>query len=96
MTARKGRREGGRRHTHTGREKRNEREKQSGKQPLPEARQAESQDEREDVGKGRPRLWAGGRALLNRRSVLRAALRGFLQGRGKLVGERAPRRPCGR
>nr|CAI9706316.1 unnamed protein product [Rangifer tarandus platyrhynchus] len=29
---------------------------------------------------------------MNRRSVLRAALRGFLRGRGKVVGERAPRR----
>lgn len=28
-------------------------------------------------------------------SVLRASLRGFLRGRGKVVGECAPRLPCG-
>lgn len=79
-----------------GREKRNQRERETvGEAASETGRQRETEDKRaEDDAErgGRGACGAGGQALLNRRSVLQTALRGFLRGRGKVVGECAPSR----
>lgn len=78
-------------HTDRSRKKRHRREKQLERQPRrPTGR--ETQRTREQKTQKGAAEGLAGRALLNRGSVLGAALRGFLRGRGKVVGERAPRR----
>lgn len=60
VDSQKGKERGGRRHTHTGREKRNEREKQSGKQPRRPGKQ--SRRTREEKTRERAAEGLAGRA----------------------------------